>query len=407
LSRDDEGEGEVPLTHGGRSRNSPPLGGGDGSKPSTPMGSKVDQVASELKVPKFQEKIAKLKKKVKSKKIKEVSSSSSNEEVNDSSSDKRSQAKKGNGKKKKGSKSSYNTTSFNYDSLPSNHAFTFVHFGKAPHFNGMNYSKWRHGMKVHIISLNLSVWKVVCTGVDFLGEGETLDYNQVQQIHYNAQASNVLLSSLEKDEYDCVDGLEKASEIWETPRVFHEGSRPVRKAKIEMLEGQLDQFVMLDVEIPQEMYNHMKLMVNKVRAYGSKKWANKLMVQKLLRAYTIKDITLVSIIRSGPNLKRMTPEDVLARIINHELLLEEARYVKNLSKGILLTKKDIIALKASKKIKKKQVVVESSSEDEQEDDNQDEEKEYDEEDITLFIKKFNKYMRKRRPFKGDKKERTR
>jgi hypothetical protein len=31
----------------------------------------------------------------------------------------------------------------------------------------------------------------------------------------------------------------------------------------------------------------------------------------------------------------MTPEDVLARIINHELLLEEAKYLKNLSKGIV------------------------------------------------------------------------
>jgi hypothetical protein len=44
---------------------------------------------------------------------------------------------------------------------------------------------------------------------------------------------------MEKDEYDQVDGLEKASEIWETLRVFHEGSQPVRKAKIEMLEGNL------------------------------------------------------------------------------------------------------------------------------------------------------------------------
>jgi hypothetical protein len=255
--------------------------------------------------------------------------------------------------------------------------------------------------------LNPSFWKVVCTCVDFSGEGETPDYNQLQQIHYNAQASNVLLSSLEKDEYDRVDGLEKASEIWETLRVFHEGSRPIHKTKIEMLEGQLDQFVMLDDETAQEMYNHKKLMVNKVRAYGSKKWTNKLMVQRLLRAYTIRDTTLVSIIRSNPNLKRMTSKDVLARIINHELLLEEAKYVKNLSNGIVSTKKDTIALKASKKIKKKQVVVESSSEEEQEDDNKDEEKEYDEEEMALFIKKFNKYMSKRRPFKGDKKDRTR
>jgi hypothetical protein len=93
----------------------------------------------------------------------------------------------------------------------------------------------------------------------------------------------------------------------------------------------------------------MKLMVNKVMAYGSKKWTNKLMAQRLLRSYTIRYTTLVSIIRSDPKLKRMTPNDILARIINHELLLEEARYVKNLSKGIVSTKKDGVALKVSKK----------------------------------------------------------
>jgi hypothetical protein len=113
----------------------------------------------------------------------------------------------------------------------------------------------------------------------------------------------VLLSSLEKGDYDHVDGLEKANEIWETPQVFHEGSRTVCKAKIEMLEGKLDRFVMFDYETPHEMYNHMKLFVNKVMAYGSKKRTNKLMVQRLLRAYTIRDTTLVSIIRGTPSLR--------------------------------------------------------------------------------------------------------
>jgi hypothetical protein len=65
----------------------------------------------------------------------------------------------------------------------------------------------------------------------------------------------------------------------------------------------------------------MKLMVNKVRAYGSKRWTNRLMVKKLLRAYTIRGTTLVSIIRGDPNHRRMTPDDVLPRIVNHELLL--------------------------------------------------------------------------------------
>jgi hypothetical protein len=124
------------------------------------------------------------------------------------------------------------------------------------------------------------------------------------------------------------------------------------------------------------------------------------MVKGLVRGYNIRDITLVSIIRGDSNYRRMAPDDVLARIINHEFLLVEAKYVKNLSNSIVSTKKDNIALKASKK---KQVIVESSSEEEQEEDDEDKEKEYDEEEMTLFIKKFNKYMSKRRPFKGDNK----
>jgi hypothetical protein len=96
--------------------------------------------------------------------------------------DESTQAMKDNGRKKKGYKSSYNTTSFNYDSLSSSHAFTSMHIGKLPHFDGMNYAKWRHTVKVLLMSLNPSIWKVVCTSVNFLEDGETPNYNQLQQI---------------------------------------------------------------------------------------------------------------------------------------------------------------------------------------------------------------------------------
>jgi hypothetical protein len=46
----------------------------------------------------------------------------------------------------------------------------------------------------------------------------------------------------------------------------HEGSKPVRKAKIDMLEGQLNKFVMFDDETPQGMFNHFKKLVNKAKA---------------------------------------------------------------------------------------------------------------------------------------------
>jgi hypothetical protein len=49
-------------------------------------------------------------------------------------------------------------------------------------------------------------------------------------------------------------------------------------------------------------------------------------------------------------------------------------------------------------------MIESLSEEEEE---EDEEKEYDEDEMALFIKKFNKYISKRRSFKGYRKEKTR
>jgi hypothetical protein len=42
----------------------------------------------------------------------------------------------------------------------------------------------------------------------------------------------------------------------------------------------------------------------------------------------------------------MTFDDVLGRIINHEMYIEEANHIKNLYKGITTSKKQDIALKA-------------------------------------------------------------
>jgi hypothetical protein len=65
--------------------------------------------------------------------------------------------------------------------------------------------------------------------------------------------------------------LDVAKYVWNTLRMTHEESRPLRKAKIEMLEGQLNRFIMYDDEIPHEMFNQLKNLVNKARALGSKK----------------------------------------------------------------------------------------------------------------------------------------
>jgi hypothetical protein len=74
----------------------------------------------------------------------------------------------------------------------------------------------------------------------------------------------VLLYLLEKDEFDRVNGLEKAKDIWHSLQRVHEGTKPVKKAKRQLIKGRLDRFIMLDDKNPQEMYNRVKKLLNKV-----------------------------------------------------------------------------------------------------------------------------------------------
>jgi hypothetical protein len=84
--------------------------------------------------------------------------------------------------------------------------------------------------------------------VEFPDEDEQPTTDQLQKIHRNAQAISILTSSIGKEEFNRVDGLDVVEDVWNTLQMAHEGSRPVRKAKVEMLEGQLNRFIMYDDE---------------------------------------------------------------------------------------------------------------------------------------------------------------
>jgi hypothetical protein len=126
-------------------------------------------------------------------------------------------------------------------------------------------------------------------------------------------------------------------------------------------------------------------------------------IDRMLRAYAVKDTTVISLIQQDPTFKKMTPDDEIGKIINHEMLVEETQHVKNLSKGIISSKKQGIAFKATKKSKSKKILEESPSE-EEDDDKNDESTKYNPEEMALFIRRFSKLMSKQKFFKGNKKD---
>jgi hypothetical protein len=74
----------------------------------------------------------------------------------------------------------------------------------------------------------------------------------------------IILSSLCRDEYNKVSGLDNAKQIWDTLKISHEGNNATMITKMELVEGELGRFTMISGEKPTQTYNRLKTLVNKI-----------------------------------------------------------------------------------------------------------------------------------------------
>jgi hypothetical protein len=128
---------------------------------------------------------------------------------------------------------------------------------------------------------------------------------EVHNLHQNAQAFALLVSSLGPDEFNKVNGRESAKKIWEIIRTSFEGDKSVRKGNIELLHGELERFVFLQGKTTQAMFDRLMSLVNCIRALGSTEWDDNKVDRKMLRVYRAKNNMLASVIMERPGYDEM------------------------------------------------------------------------------------------------------
>jgi hypothetical protein len=121
-----------------------------------------------------------------------------------------------------------------------------VPLGKPPVFDGKDYCMWSDKMRHHLTSLHASIWDIVEFGAQEPSVGgEGYDSDEVAQIrHFNSQATTILLASLSREEYNKVQGLKSAKQIWDMLKTAHEGDEVTKITKRETIEGELGQFML-------------------------------------------------------------------------------------------------------------------------------------------------------------------
>jgi hypothetical protein len=204
-----------------------------------------------------------------------------------------------------------------------------VPLGKPPVFYGEDYCMWSDKMRHHLTSLHASIWDIVEFGAQVPSMGDKgYDSDEVAQIkHFNFQATTILLASLCREEYNKVQGLKSAKEIWDVLKTVHEGGEVTKITKRETIEGELGWFVLNQGEEPQAMYNRLKTLVNQVRNLGSTKWDDHEMVKVILRSLVFRYPTQVQLIRGDPRYKLMSPEEVIGKFVSFELMIKGSKQI--------------------------------------------------------------------------------
>jgi hypothetical protein len=209
-------------------------------------------------------------------------------------------------------------------------------------------------MRHHLTSLHKSIWDIVEFGAQTPQVGdEDYDSDEAAQIrHFKSQATSILLASLCREEYNKVQGLKNAKEIWDVLKITHEGDEVTKITKRETIVGELGRFILNKGEDLQAMYNRLKTMVNQVRNLGSKKWDDHEMVKVILRSLIFRNPTQVQLIHRDPRYKQMSPEEVIGKFVSFELMIKDSKHIVNLEQGATSTPEvQLIAFKATEEKK--------------------------------------------------------
>jgi hypothetical protein len=184
-------------------------------------------------------------------------------------------------------------------------------------------------MRHHLTSLHASIWDIVEFGAQVPSVGdEGYDSDEVAQIrHFDFQATTILLVSLCREEYNKVQGLKSAKEIWDVLKTAHEGDEVTKITKREMIERELGRFILNQGEEPQAMYNRLKTLVNQVHNLRSTKWDDHEMAKVILRSLVFRNPIQVQLICGDPRYKLMSPEEVIGKFVSFELMIKGSKQI--------------------------------------------------------------------------------
>ncbi|KAK0588309.1 hypothetical protein LWI29_037721 [Acer saccharum] len=241
-------------------------------------------------------------------------------------------------------------------------------------------------MESYICQIHDHAWMAVEDGYDLPkmtpgGKGEKVlkpkaqwNAQEFEASKWNRKAMHAILCAMDENQYKLIQNTRIAKEAWDIVEIAHEGTEVVKDSKLQVLQTQFEMLKMEENECFNDFEIKLMDIVNQSHQLGDP-YSDRRIKQKIMRSLPDMFESKVTALEENSGYKDMKPSEVIERLLAYESRKGPISTPPKKQKGI--------ALKTSK--------------------DENEAKKIDSnEDLALFVKRFNKVMKFRRKGFGSK-----
>jgi hypothetical protein len=185
-------------------------------------------------------------------------------------------------------------------------------WGKPSFFDGTCYDYWKIKMRMYLGSINDQVWDVIESDYAIIDPDNLTNQNKANK-QCNTMARNTIYNAIDFNVFEQIKDCDGAYELWKRLEETYEGILTVKSANLYILKDKLTSFKMKDDESISEMFHHLQVIVNDLKALEEKINDDNVFHRFLMCLHPRFETLRLNIIRGG--LKQLTPNQVLGDVM--------------------------------------------------------------------------------------------
>src|SRR5438128_8024758 len=191
--------------------------------------------------------------------------------------------------------------------------------GNPPVFDGNAFQYWKVRMACYLEAMGSDVWRVTVEDYTPPVYPHAPTAEEELLVKANAKAKNLLYGAMTKEVFNRIYSCATSHDIWTTIELIHEGSKSVRNDRYDGIIKKFNTFVMNRNERVNDMYSHLNVLVEEIKALNVKKITDENVVRKTISILPRLEYQVIATLLRQEDLENMTSADALGRIAAHEL----------------------------------------------------------------------------------------